>query len=56
MPLIDSKTGSVIKEYSIDDLTNMANHMRGLDMISLCSAKSGHSGGTLSMMDILAVS
>jgi len=55
MPLTDSKTGSVIKEYSIDDLTKMANHMRGLDMISLCSAKSGHSGGTLSMMDILAV-
>ena len=33
----------------------MANYMRGLDMIALCSGKSGHSGGTLSMMDILAV-
>jgi transketolase len=55
MPLIDSKTGKVIKEYSIDELKKMANHMRGLDMISLCSAKSGHSGGTLSMMEVLAV-
>ncbi len=55
MPLIDSKSGSIIKEYSIDELKKMANRMRGLDMISLCSAKSGHSGGTLSMMDILAV-
>jgi len=55
MPLIDSKTGNLIKDYSIDELKKIANHMRGLDMISLCSAKSGHSGGTLSMMDILAV-
>ena len=54
MPIIDSKTGKVLKDYSIDELKTMANHMRGLDMISLCSAKSGHSGGTLSMMDILA--
>ncbi len=55
MSLIDSKTGKVRKEYSIDELKEMANYMRGLDMISLCSAKSGHSGGTLSMMDILSV-
>ncbi len=54
MPLIDSKTGKIRKEYSIDELKERANYMRGLDMISLCSAKSGHSGGTLSMMDILA--
>ncbi|MFH2036505.1 MAG: transketolase [Candidatus Zixiibacteriota bacterium] len=55
MPLIDSKTGKVIKEYTIDELKERANHLRGLDMMSLCSAKSGHSGGTLSMMDILSV-
>ena len=54
MPIIDSKTGKVQKDYSIDELQKMANHMRGLDMISLCSAKSGHSGGTLSMMELLA--
>jgi len=55
MPLIDSKSGKVIKEYSVNELKTMANYMRGLDMIALCSGKSGHSGGTLSMMDILAV-
>ncbi len=55
MPLIDSKTGQVIKDYSVDQLKERANYMRGLDLISLCSAKSGHSGGTLSMMDILSV-
>jgi transketolase len=54
MPLLDSKTGKIIKDYSIEELKERANYMRGLDMISLCSGASGHSGGTLSMMDILA--
>ena len=54
MPLLDSKTGKILKEYSIEELRERANYMRGLDMISLCSAKSGHSGGTLSMFDILS--
>ena len=55
MPLLDSKSGKILKDYSIDELKERANYMRGLDMISLCSAKSGHSGGTLSMFDILSV-
>ncbi len=54
MPLFDSKSGRVRKEFSIDELKERANYMRGLDMISLCSGKSGHSGGTLSMFDILS--
>ena len=54
MPLIDSKTGKVIKDFTIEELKERANYMRGLDMLSLCSGKSGHSGGTLSMMDILS--
>ncbi len=54
MPLLDSKTGKVIRDYTIEELKERANYMRGLDMISLCSGASGHSGGTLSMMDILA--
>jgi transketolase len=55
MPLVDSKTDKILKDYSIDELKERANYMRGLDLISLCSAKSGHSGGTLSMMEILSV-
>ncbi|MCX6827200.1 MAG: transketolase [candidate division Zixibacteria bacterium] len=54
MPPLDSKTGKAIKDYSINELKERANYMRGLDMVALCSAQSGHSGGTLSMMDILA--
>jgi transketolase len=54
MPLLDSKSGKIIKDYTVEELKERANYMRGLDMMSLASAQSGHSGGTLSMMDILA--
>jgi len=35
-------------------LEERANYMRGLNEIALCSAGSGHSGGTLGVMDICA--
>jgi transketolase len=54
MALIDSKTGSVIREYTIDQLREAANLMRGYDLVALCAAGSGHAGGTLSIMDITA--
>ena len=52
--LTNSKTGEIIKEYSIEELKQAASMMRGYNLISLCAAKSGHSGGTLSMMDVCA--
>ena len=54
MALIDSATGNVIREYTIDELREAANLMRGYDMVVLCAAGSGHAGGTLSIMDITA--
>lgn len=54
MPLTDSKTNQIIKDYSIDELRERARFMRGLNLIALCAAGSGHSGGTLSVMDIAA--
>ncbi|MCX6835492.1 MAG: transketolase [candidate division Zixibacteria bacterium] len=54
MPLIDSTTGNTIRDYTIDALRERAGYMRGLNLISLCAAGSGHSGGTLSVMDIAA--
>ncbi|MBN1233589.1 MAG: transketolase [Candidatus Coatesbacteria bacterium] len=54
MPLLDSKTGKIRKEYDIKDLEKAAQEMRIYNMVSLCAAKSGHSGGTLSIMDIAA--
>jgi transketolase len=54
MALIDSKTGKIRKEYSIDELKEAANYMRGLNLVCLRAAGSGHSGGTLSSMDFTA--
>ena len=54
MPLLDSKTKKIRKNYSVDELIQAANYMRGLNMVSLCAAGSGHSGGTMSIMDVAA--
>jgi len=54
MPILDSKNNRLIKDYSIQELIEQAAIMRGYDLVALCAAGSGHSGGTLSMMDIVA--
>jgi len=54
MALTDSSTGKIIREYSIEQLKDAANLMRGYDLVALCAAGSGHAGGTLSIMDIAA--
>lgn len=54
MPLIDSQTGAIRKHYSVAELKEAANLMRGYNLISLAAAGSGHAGGTLSIMDITA--
>src|ERR1700756_3933368 len=55
MALTDSTSGKVIRRYSIEELKEAANLMRGYDLVALCAAGSGHAGGTLSIMDITAV-
>jgi transketolase len=52
--LTNSKDSQVIREYTVDQLIERANYMRGLNLIALCAAGSGHSGGTLGVMDIAA--
>jgi transketolase len=54
MPIVDSKTGKIRKNYSVEELVEAANLMRGYNMISLCAAGSGHAGGTMSIMDVTA--
>ncbi len=54
MPLIKSKTGKNYRLYSVKELEESANLMRGYSLIALCAAGSGHSGGTLSLMDVAA--
>ena len=52
MPLTNSNTDVAIRDYTVDELKERANYMRGLNLIALHSAGSGHSGGTLGIMDV----
>jgi transketolase len=54
MTLFNSTTRTGRKVYSIDQLIEQANLMRGYNLVALCAAGSGHPGGTLSVMDITA--
>src|ERR1051326_7240667 len=54
MALTDSTNRRLIRDYSIEELEDAANLMRGYDLVALHAAGSGHAGGTLSIMDIAA--
>ena len=54
MALRNSTTGEARRPYSIGELKDAANSMRGYDLVALHAAGSGHAGGTLSIMDIAA--
>ncbi len=54
MPIMNSKTGSIRKQYTVEQLEEAASLMRGYNLVTLNAAGSGHSGGTLSIMDITA--
>lgn len=52
--LKNSKTGHTLRQYTISELEEQANLMRGYDLACLHAAGSGHAGGTLSIMDVTA--
>jgi len=54
MALVNSTTGKTLRDYTIEELKDTANLMRGYDLVALHAAGSGHAGGTLSIMDITA--
>jgi transketolase len=54
MAIRDSRTGKVVRTYTIEELQDNATRMRAYDLAVLCAAGSGHAGGTLSIMDITA--
>jgi len=54
MPIIDSKTGKIIRNYTVAELVEAAKLMRGYNLVALAAAGSGHAGGTLSIMDVTA--
>jgi transketolase len=54
MPIVDSKTGKIKKDYSVAELIAKAKEMRAYNMVAITAAGSGHTGGTLSIMDMAA--
>jgi len=54
MPITDSKTQKIRKDYTIEELQEKAKEMRAYNMVAITAAGSGHTGGTLSIMDITA--
>jgi transketolase len=54
MPLLNAFSKAVVRDFSIEELEHAARLMRGYDLVALCAAGSGHTGGTLSMMEIVA--
>ncbi len=54
MPIINSFSKAIVREFSLEELEQAARLMRGYDLVALCAAGSGHSGGTLPMMEIVA--
>jgi len=55
MPIIDSNTGKVLVDYTIDELKQKSKEMRAWVMVAITCANSGHTGGSLSIMDIACV-
>ena len=54
MTIVDSKTGKIKKNYNLEQLVEKAQEMRAYNMVAIAAAGSGHTGGTLSIMDIAA--
>jgi transketolase len=54
MPIVDCTTGAPRVDYSPEELLAKAAEMRAWNLISLVAAGSGHTGGTLSIMDVVA--
>ncbi|MCG2790417.1 MAG: transketolase, partial [Actinomycetia bacterium] len=55
MSIYNSKTGVIIKEYSINELEHIAKLMRCYSITAIALAGSGHTGGTMSIIDIAVV-
>jgi transketolase len=54
MPIVNAFSKALVRDFSLEELKQAARLMRGYDLVALCAAGSGHAGGTLSMMEIMA--
>lgn len=54
MSIVNFKTGRTRKNYSPAEIKKLANYMRGICLTAITLAGSGHPGGSLSIMDVVA--
>ena len=54
MPIVNAFSKAVVRDFSLDELEQAAHLMRGYDLVALCAAGFGDSGGTLSIMEIVS--
>ena len=54
MPIMDSSNNELIKDYSVEELEKIARKMRAYCITAIAAAKSGHTGGVMSVIDITA--
>ena len=54
MPIMNSKDNFVIKDYSPEEVSTAAKQMRAYCITAIAAAKSGHTGGVMSIIDIAA--
>ncbi len=54
MSIVNAQSKTIVREFTVEELEHAARRMRGYDLVALCAAGSGHAGGTLSIMDIVA--
>jgi transketolase len=52
MPIMDSKSKKIIKNYTLDELKDISRSMRAYSITAISLAKSGHTGGTMSVIEI----
>ena len=53
MSIIDSKTNKVLKDYNSRELLEIAKEIRALSITAITAAGSGHTGGVMSVIDIV---
>ena len=54
MPIVNAFSKAVVRDFTLQELEDAARLMRAYDLVALCAAGSGHAGGTLSVMEIVA--
>ena len=54
MPIVNSNNGQILKDYSFEELKEITKKLRSYAIIAITAAGSGHTGGTMSIIDIAA--